>query len=44
MEVFYAHLDRFLLAGTVGCGETVLGRHVPPRAGDPPVITNPFPF
>lgn len=29
IEVYYAHLDRFLLAGTVRCGETVLGRPVP---------------
>jgi hypothetical protein len=44
MEVFYAHLDRFLLAGTVGCGETVLGRHVPLTNGSPPAVTDPFPF
>lgn len=44
MEVFYAHLDRFLLAGTVACGETVLGRQVPPSGGAPAPVLNPFPF
>ncbi len=29
MEVFYAHLDRFVLEGIVGCGETVIGHEVP---------------
>ncbi len=29
VEVFYAHLDRFLIAGTVACGERVLGEWVP---------------
>ena len=28
IEVAYAHLDRFLLIGTVGCGETTIGRPV----------------
>jgi hypothetical protein len=29
MEVFYAHLDRFVLEGIVGCGEAVIGHEVP---------------
>ena len=41
IEVFYAHLDRFVLAGTVGCGESVRGREVSPHQ---PVLTDPFPF
>lgn len=44
IEGMYAHLDRFLLAGTVGCGETVRGRHVPITDGSPPAVTDPFPF
>lgn len=44
IEAMYAHLDRFLIAGTVGCGETVLGRHVPVTDGSPPPVTDPFPF
>jgi hypothetical protein len=44
IEAMYAHLDRFLIAGTVGCGETVLGRHVPVTDSSPPPITDPFPF
>jgi len=41
VEVAYAHLDRFLLMGTVGCQETVRGREVPPH---PPALTEPLPL
>lgn len=44
IEAMYAHLDRFLIAGTVGCGETVLGRQVPLPAQEPPAVMDPFPF
>lgn len=44
IEGLYAHLRRFLIAGTVSCGETVLGRHVPVTNTSPPVVTDPFPF
>jgi hypothetical protein len=29
IEAAYVHLDRFMLLGTVGCDETVLGHAVP---------------
>ena len=41
VEVAYAHLDRFLLMGTVGCRESVRAREVPPH---PPALTEPFRF
>jgi hypothetical protein len=37
-EVAYAHLDRFLVIGTVGCGQTTLGHQAPlplPHLGEP---------
>jgi hypothetical protein len=37
-EVAYAHLDRFLGIGTVGCGQTTLGHQAPvplPQLGEP---------
>lgn len=43
VEVLYAHLDRFVVAGTVGCGEAVLGRPIPIPVEAPPT-TDPFPF
>lgn len=43
IEVLYAHLDRFVVAGTVGCGESVLGHPIPLPVEAPPT-TDPFPF
>lgn len=36
IEVAYVHLDRFLLLGTISCGQTVIGREAPlPTPADP---------
>jgi len=43
IEVAYAHLDRFLLEGTVSCGETTTAHQVPlPHPQPPQTPTNPF--
>jgi uncharacterized membrane protein (UPF0136 family) len=42
-EVAYAHLDRFLLMGTVGCGELAQGHQVPVPLNEAPPA-DPFPF
>lgn len=43
IEVAYAHLDSFLLEGTVSCGETATAHQVPLRAPEPPQMpANPF--
>lgn len=43
IEVMYAHLDRFVVAGTVGCGETVQGRPIPLPVEEPQA-TDSFPL
>lgn len=35
VEVYYAHLDRFLLAATVGCNQTSRGMAVDPTGVQP---------
>jgi hypothetical protein len=43
IEVAYAHLDRFLLEGTVSCGETTTAHQVPlPHPQPPQTPANPF--
>jgi hypothetical protein len=44
IEAMYAHLDRFVVAGTVGCGEVVRGRRVPLPMDDLPAASPQFPF
>jgi hypothetical protein len=43
IEFAYAHLDRFLLEGTVSCGQTTTAHQVPlPPPASPQVPSNPF--
>jgi len=43
IKIAYAHLDRFLLEGTVGCGQTVTAHQVPiPAPAPPQSLTDPF--
>ena len=43
IEVAYAHLDHFLLEGTVSCGQTVTAHEVPiPPPASPQTLTDPF--
>ena len=43
IEVAYAHLDHFLLEGTVSCGQTVTAHEVPvPAPASQQMVTDPF--
>ncbi len=43
IQVAYAHLDHFLLEGTLGCGQTVTAHEVPvPAPGSQQMVTDPF--